>query len=311
MTDHPLVPWTRVVTEYLGFLSSFAIIGAVAFRVIVLRPVRRRADVGQGPLADWQRSAEATAATIGLVGALLGGVSLLGDLTRVATEKGIPLSEAATSGGIVIARAGLLVLLFGGFALAAMGRHSLWNALAVLSLALALRDVARGRWVALVNPLHVLAASLWLGTLFVVVVAGVRLAMKHQLSDVRREPVIRETVNAFSRLALMAVPLLVASGVITAIRHLKYLAALWTTAYGYTFLGKMAVVSGVLAVGAWNWRVARPRLASENGVTSLLKSARLELLLATVVLALTAVLVSLPTPRLPTEQKAVAARAAP
>jgi len=104
-------------------------------------------------------------------------------------------------------------------------------------------------------------------------------------------------VNQFSPLALGSAAVLATFGVITAWRHLKRLDALWTTPYGYALIAKLCVVAGVVALGAWNWRRQKPRLGTEGGAIALKRSARAELALAGVVLVLTAVLVSLPSPR--------------
>ena len=84
---------------------------------------------------------------------------------------------------------------------------------------------------------------------------------------------------------------------ITAWRHLHRLDALWTTPYGYALIAKLCVVGGVLLLGAYNWRRQSPRLGDEASSRSLQRSATLELLVAAVVLVLTAILVSLPSPR--------------
>jgi hypothetical protein len=53
----------------------------------------------------------------------------------------------------------------------------------------------------------------------------------------------------------------------------------------------------VVAFGAWNWRRQRPRLGDEAGALALRGTARTELTLAAVVLVVTSILVSLPSPR--------------
>jgi putative copper export protein len=90
--------------------------------------------------------------------------------------------------------------------------------------------------------------------------------------------------------------------------HLKYVAALWTTSYGYTLIAKLGVVAVVVALGAWNWRRMTPKLSAEEAAHELRRSSAAELVFAGVVLLLTAVLVSLPGPKLP---KAVAEAATP
>lgn len=86
-------------------------------------------------------------------------------------------------------------------------------------------------------------------------------------------------------------------GVITAWRHLHGLSNLWLTPYGITLIVKLCVVAAVVAFGAWNWRRQRPRLGDEAGTLALRGTARAELALAAVVLAVTSILVSLPSPR--------------
>jgi putative copper export protein len=166
--------------------------------------------------------------------------------------------------------------------------------------ALALRNIVTGRWASLVNPLHVTAASLWIGSLLVLVVAGLPAILRGSVPPERREGLVAEMVSRFSNLALGAAALLGVTGVVTAWRHLKFLAALWTTPYGWAFDVKLCLVMIVAALGAWNWRRMRPRLGAEGAARELQRSATRELLVAGLVLVVTAVLVSLPTPKLPT-----------
>jgi putative copper export protein len=58
-------------------------------------------------------------------------------------------------------------------------------------------------------------------------------------------------------------------------------------------------VAVVFTLGAWNWRRQRPRLGSEEAAGLIRRSSMLEVGTATVVLVVTAVLVSLPAPRPP------------
>jgi len=104
-------------------------------------------------------------------------------------------------------------------------------------------------------------------------------------------------VHRFSPLALIAFAILAFTGVNTAWRHLKRLDALWTTSYGYALIAKLVVVLVVIALGAWNWRRQRPLLGSESAAAVLQRSASYEVAAATVVLVITSVLVSLPSPR--------------
>jgi putative copper export protein len=118
-----------------------------------------------------------------------------------------------------------------------------------------------------------------------------------RLPPERRGPAVARLVHGFSPLALGSVALLATMGVITAWTHLRRLNALWTTPYGWTLIVKLGLVTLVLALGAYNWRRQKPRLGTEAGARGLRGSATGELIVAFVVLLVTSVLVSLPSPR--------------
>jgi putative copper export protein len=73
---------------------------------------------------------------------------------------------------------------------------------------------------------------------------------------------------------------------------------LFSTTYGRTLLVKVALLSGVAATGAWNWRRVRPALGAAPGSSRLRRSAIVELAFGTLLLAVTAVLVALPAPEI-------------
>ena len=174
-----------------------------------------------------------------------------------------------------------------------------WTIAALTGIAYALQNVLSGKWAALVNPLHEVAASLWLGTLFVLMVAGLPAILRGAIPTERRGLLVADMVANFSTVAIGAASLLVITGVTTAWRHLKFVAAIWTTSYGYALDIKLVLVAAVVALGAWNWRRMRPRLGTEAAAHELRRSARRELFFAALVLVVTGVLVSLPGPRLP------------
>ncbi|HEX6964805.1 MAG TPA: CopD family protein [Gemmatimonadaceae bacterium] len=309
--SEPFFHWGESAFEYIGFLSSFFIIGAIAFRAFILRPM-----IAAGGLrADALRSAGPTAARIGFIGAVLGGIGLVHSLMGFAARRHLTFGAAAAAGGWNIAvPAVLLVVLLIVFALAATRLDAAWPVAIIAGFALALRSVPTaitGRWQSMINPLHVLFGSLWLGTLFVVVVAGLSLAIRGPLPRDSRGATVAEMVNRFSTLALISAACLVLTGTITAVLHLKYVAALWTTPYGRTFIVKLCVVLGVVALGAWNWRRVRPSLGGEESARIIRRTASSELAMAALVLAVTSVLVTLPTPKKPKAAPPAAATAAP
>ena len=140
---------------------------------------------------------------------------------------------------------------------------------------------------------HGVAAALWLGTLWAVVVVlrALRLSTtvdSHQLST--------SLVNTFSPVAVGAVSVVLVTGIATGVFYIDYWSQLWETTYGLVLSGKVLLMLVTGAVGAYNWKIIRPRLDTSDGSRVLIRSARVELVIAAMVLTLTAVLVHLPMP---------------
>jgi len=298
--NESLFEWRDVLFQYVGFLSSFWMLGAIGFRYGILR-AGLTAPGGRGsPLAGAVRRSAAGAARIGLLGVGLGVVSLVEGLLERAESKHLTLGEAFSAGGATsLAQVVLLGALLVAFVLALRSVSIGWPIAAASGVAFALRSLLAGRLAGMVNPLHVLGASLWLGTLFVMVVSGLAQMLRPSVPAVDREPAVAEMVHRFSIVGLGGAALLGITGVITAWTHLNPLSALWTTPYGYALMGKLFVVAIVLGLGAWNWRRVGPSLGTEGGALKIRRSATMELGFAAVVLLLTAILVSLPSPKLP------------
>ncbi len=201
------------------------------------------------------------------------------------------------------------VLLLLGVGFAAAGARVGWTIAAISLLICTLAPLAGGRWSGVVNPIHRLAAGLWLGSLFVMLICGLTPLLRHVELRERRGALAAGMVNRFSPMALSMGGIVVLFGVITAWRHLPTLSALWQTPYGKTLIGKLVVVAAVFGLGAFNWRRQRPTLGHESAAISLRRSARVELSVAAVVLLITAILVSLPSPKRPPAPKPPAAAA--
>lgn len=142
------------------------------------------------------------------------------------------------------------------------------------------------RWLlASLLALHLLAAAFWIGAL---------IPLWHAVS----QPDGASLLHRFGHIANFTVALLVAVGVIFAWLMTGSVAALLTTAYGWTLLAKLCVVSGLMGLAAFNkWRLV-PALAS--GVPSaklcLRHSIRVEALAVLLILTATATLTSITTP---------------
>ncbi len=139
---------------------------------------------------------------------------------------------------------------------------------------------------------HGIGAGLWVGALAVVVAA--LLPLHHERQAPGR---VTDLVRRFSPMALAAVAAIVLSGVVTGVFYLASVNDLWATPYGRALLLKVVLFLATGAVGFYNWRRLTPRLGEASGPGRLLRSARLELLLAAAVLMVTAVLVHLAMPR--------------
>jgi putative copper export protein len=144
------------------------------------------------------------------------------------------------------------------------------------------------------DAVHVVAAGGWIGTLAFVAAVGIP-ATSAAASD-ERVSLVRDQITAFSRVALMCAGLVVLTGVVSSWIQLGSVAALWETEYGWTLLIKLAWVALVAAAGAYNWRVATPRLLAAGGVRRIRGVIAAELLFALFALTVTAVLVATPPP---------------
>lgn len=154
--------------------------------------------------------------------------------------------------------------------------------------------VPRLRLLAMVaDGLHVLAASSWLGTLAVLLTAGLSVAIVNR--DDAGGAFVRDLINAFSPVALVSAGIAATTGVFAAWLHVGRIPNLWGTRYGITLLVKLAVLGVVALTGFYNWRFVQPTLGTAEATVKLRRSAVVEVAVAVVVLLVTAVLVASPT----------------
>ena len=287
------VDWADPPHELIGFIAQFLAAGAIGFRYFALRMPRVEAD---RPFYD---DAAQRAALLGVVGIALSVVLMVFGLPALAARRHTTAGALLTSDLQTILQGAFLVVALIGFVLGGLRIAAGWPLAAIGVVIGSLRAVFTGRWSALVNPVHVLAAGLWIGTLFVLVTAGLSALFRNESSRERRGVIAADLVNGFSPLALTMGSVVVLFGVITAWRHLHVLSNLWSTPYGITLIVKLVFVAAVFALGAWNWRRQRPMLGSEPAASAIRRSATAELTAAGIVLVITALLVSLPSPRPP------------
>jgi len=143
------------------------------------------------------------------------------------------------------------------------------------------------RWAPLADLVHFGAAAAWLGGLATMV-------------TLFRDPSRRalDLVEAFSPLALRAGVLAMAAGALLSVSYLGgigHLDRLVTTEYGRALTLKLLAIGLVAALGGYNWRVVLPALRSGHSAP-IRRTAYAELCAGALVLAITAILVSLPAP---------------
>jgi putative copper export protein len=291
MLPPPVLEWADPVKELTGFIALFLAAGPIGFRFAALRG--RHIETDRAFYDDAARRA----AVMGIMGVAIGLITAALQLPGIAAKQHTTIGAVLTSDFATMLQVGLLVIALVGYLLASARVWSGWAIAAVGVIVGWLRAGLLGQWSKLINPIHSLAAALWLGTLLVLVVAGLSALLRHEPTRERRGAIAADMVNGFSPLALTMGGVLVLFGLITGWRHLHVISNLWSTPYGLTLIAKLCVVAGVFALGAWNWRRQRPMLGTELAAASIKRSASRELALAAIVLVITSILVSLPSPK--------------
>jgi putative copper export protein len=279
--------------ELIRFVGSFLAIGAIGFRFGIVRRVRGMSDEARTILrAD-------NAAMLGILGVLLLALNTLGGpfLASIADNKSFAEALPKNLNPFEFKLA-MLALAFIGFGLVRAAASLGWTVAAIGVVFTVLRPLYTGRnFSGKVNAVHVLAASTWLGTLLVLTLVGIRGLIRRHSSGGQRAELVADLVNSFSPLALTASAIVAITGSTTAWLHLKRISALWTTSYGITLMVKLVLVLIVVVLGAWNWKLVRPSLGTEGTEQTIRRSATMELTFAALVLIVTSVLVTLPSPR--------------
>jgi copper transport protein len=150
----------------------------------------------------------------------------------------------------------------------------------------------------LTDVVHVLSMSAWVGGLVMLLVA-LPIAVR-ALSRSDRTRLRAAVVRRFSRLAMIAVALLLLSGIVQSIVLVNAFDAFVETAYGRLVLAKIVLFLGLISLGAYNQRRLLPRLEAvaggaeepERAAVLLRRSVAYEVGLALVVLGVASVLVA-------------------
>ena len=315
-----------VIIRWVQFVALLLLIGAVSFHTFVLgflhRDPRSEAQPNETALID---AADTRAARVGYAAALALIITLLARLTAQSYAMHGALSpfNPALTGpmlartmwgwgwllqltGVVVAGIGLhrarvpRSVLASGSAL--RPNHVSWRMAGLGAVLLAFSPGLSSHAAAapqfrllamLADGLHVLGASSWLGTLSIVLLAGLSTVAGD--NSPRAGAFVRDLINAFSPVALVSAGIATTTGVFAAWLHVGTIPNLWSTRYGLTLLVKLSVLGIVALTGFYNWRFVQPKLGAPDATAHLKRSALVEVGVAVIVLLVTAVLVASPT----------------
>lgn len=260
----PSVAGLLGIARWIGYAGSSLLLGGLAFGLLCRprrEPLVRRLMLGGA-------AGLALGAAIGLLaqGALDAGLGLsaLGRPSLVREVLGTTYGRA-TLARLVLAALGAAAVLF------VRGLWAQMLATILLAVGIGVSFAAAGHAVAgshrdltmVVDCIHVIGASVWLGGLVMLVVT---LRPRGGVGDVI------DVTRRFSRVAMTCVVALVATGTYQAWRQVGSWGAFSATTYGRELLIKILVVAAAIALAAgsrwWLWRALRPPVVVEAATAS-------------------------------------------
>ena len=314
----PVVAWGYGAVRFLWYGALLSVVGLVVLRRFLWTPAVHAAGLDDSPAASRFRGRFKR--TLPWAWALLLVAWLLRLLFQAATISGLGLAESARPDvlgemlGTGFGRswlAGLGFTLLAGPPVAGLTRRvglfgvrpETWLSLlgaAAVGLALAAANMGHARTEshpALGVPsaaVHLLAVSTWVGGLAALVTLGAPAWSAVPRED--RPGLVEQVMARFSRLALVAVAVLVATGAVNSLLDLASVTDLWRTTYGRILSTKIALLVVALAFGAWHLWVMPRRLAGGDPAVAgraFLRSSTAELVLLAAVVGFASALVAL------------------
>jgi putative copper export protein len=306
----PLVD-ASAAARWVWYLGIFVIVGGCAFRLIARRSVAR----ARPGLATLVPGIDRGARRLALAGA---GLVTLAQLVRLwlqargFTEPGEPLTTETL--GLVLsvswgtgwlAQIAATALALAGLLAAGRMPRAGWTAAMLGAVALAATAPLTGHamaspWPASVawplQALHVLGGALWLGSLAGLLALGFR--GTRGLATPERTEAIAVLVRGFSPFALLGAGTAVLLGAALTYGYVGDVGTLISTVYGRTLVLKVLLLGLVAGLGAYNWRRITPGLDDPAQGARLGRSATTEIVAGALLLAITAVLVALPSPHM-------------
>lgn len=312
-----VVSWGFGADRFAWFAAFLALVGTVVVRRWVWTPAVAAAGLTASPAAEGFRRRVARALGGSWVVLAVAGTASL--VFQAATASGLSLAVAlhldvvgqvlhtnfgrlwlATMGLTAVAAVPVLALRSGQALLGLSPRR--WVGV-LLALAIGLAVVAALDGHARTLPherlgvpslaMHLLAVAVWVGGLGALVVLGA--PGWRSLAPAERPPLVAGLVRRFARLGMVAVSVVVATGVLNAVLDLGAFSDLWRARYGQVIVAKIIVLAAALALAArHHWAVPRRLAGAEAGaVDGFARSSAVELALLAVAVALASGLVAL------------------
>lgn len=301
--------WEYAAIRAVQFIAIMGLTGVLAFRLAVLPRLARHGGDGGNILRAavpralaWARIAIGTVAVATLARLVAQHAAMFGTAEHWSgTTMGALLLQSGWGRGWWLAFAGALTGWWATGAGAQRRGHA-WPVLTAAVAALVVSLSLSGHPAAAETPilavaidsLHVLGAGGWIGSLGMLMLIGVPVALR--TPEAERHGYVAQLVTAFSPTALVFAALAALTGTLAAWRNIGSLAALWSSSYGQLLLAKLALLSVAAGTGAYNWKRVLPALGTPPATHRLQRSASVELAAACVVLVITAVLVATPMP---------------
>jgi copper transport protein len=294
----------------LIFLALSVLAGLPLMLLLIVAPGGW--DTGVGGASAWQR----VRGLLAVSSVVLGGAALLLALGQMVAASPSPSVESAWtfltttgSGRVALVRVGLSVALLLVLALARQ-RGAWMIAAAVVALAAEgsiswgshSTTLIGGPGPTLADFGHLLGGAIWAGGL--VVLALLLPSMVAAVESPKARALAVHAIGRFSTLAVAAVTLAIATGLLLASFHVPTLGTLIATLYGSSLAVKLALLLAALALGAWHKLVVLQRLsapgcapsdATRREIERFIRSVRVELAVVVGILFASGLLTSAPT----------------
>jgi copper transport protein len=256
----------KAASRWFSLMGALLLTGVLAFQAIA----GRQPAADDGLLAGLDRLARLLL-VVGIGAVFIGGwLQVLGQMTLLGEPDSRGVASGATlnlyfqtrAGRFLVARqlvaAGLLFLTIVAAGLPAKAWDVVrWlmfllsvGLLATFALGSHAAAVAGSGWAILGDFIHLTAAALWLGGLIALALLLWQWYQQPAVDLLR----LRQIVRRFSRLATLAVFVLVVTGLFSTLVQLPTLADLWRTTYGQLLLLKIALVLTALGLAWFNHR---------------------------------------------------------